>query len=120
MRNRLYIFIVFIIFASCNLKEALDNVDKINSDLKPVFKHEKITTSIKTGTDAEDNNVQVTFYEYKFGAKTNKSLDSLALKIRNRIIEKNPQMKELDHIEIRFTEEKESENNSSFVSFKYK
>ena len=111
-------FFLLLFFTSCNLSDNLKKVDTINSALTEEFNTDSIDTTVKWGTNSEDNNIVVSFYGYDFGDQTHKDLDSLATIARKIIIEKFPEAAQLNHIEVRFTEEEDLDKAKSFTSFR--
>lgn len=118
---KIYTLILFFYFlASCGLKEQFEKVDKINADLTETFGHKDINTTLKWGTDEKDNYVIVLFYNFNINSTPYTQLDSLASKVRQRVVEHNPELKNTNNIEIQFTKENNTENINNYVAFKYR
>lgn len=118
---RLILFILtFVLLGSCNLKETIGKVQVINDDLEKTFNHHEIFTSIGLGTEDEDNHVVITFCDYDLDNKTFKEMENFAVRVRERVLLKNPSFKNLDNIEVRLTKEKDTDDLKDFVVFKHK
>lgn len=118
--NRINIVVIVSLFLiSCNLGEKLEQMQKMNDDLEQHFQHHHINMIIGFGTNEEDNNIEVTFYEYDLASIDYKELKRLSEKVAKRLNSKYPNFRNKSYIEIRFTEESKSDDNSSFVSFKH-
>ena len=72
------------------------------------------------GTEDEDNHVVITFCDYDLDSKTFKEMEDFAVRVRERVLLKNPTFKNLDNIEVRLTKEKDTDDLKDFVVFKHK
>lgn len=106
---------VLIIFASCNLQD----LTKIDTDLKNLLNTENVNTTISVGTESKDNFIRIDLVEYNFENKSHQYLDSLSKVINERIHQKFPEVAKSKIIEIRFTAEKDADSANSIVLFKY-
>ena len=52
MKRTYILLLIFSIATSCNLKEKLQKIEKINSELKKEFKHSEINSTYSFGTEA--------------------------------------------------------------------
>lgn len=118
MKKVYILFLVCMISTSCNLKEALQKFQKINTELEGEFNHSEISSSYHFGTEENDNYFQIDFYNYNLADKTHSELEIKAKKVSWFFQEKHPEYDDLDFIEVRFTES-DSENADSFVNFKF-
>ncbi|MEJ6792539.1 MAG: hypothetical protein QNK89_07365 [Lacinutrix sp.] len=91
---------------------------KIDNDLETHFEHEDINVNISWGTEEENNNITVKFYKYPILTIEYSKLKKTSNEVIDRLITKNPKFQDLYYIEVKFTEEIESDDISSFTSFK--
>ena len=105
---------------SCNLKEAFSTIEKIDSDLKEKFKHQDITTTLSWGTNDENNKITITFFNFNLDSLSYSELTTLASRIGSRVCRRNPDLKNIDNIEINFTKELIPDNPSEMITFKLK
>lgn len=115
------IFILLFIFSSltsCNLKEKIQKISKINDELETEFKHDQIFSTFNFGTDEESNYFLISFYEYDLTNKTHSELETIAKKVKTFFKKNNPEYNNLDFIEIRFTKS-DQETANSFVNFRF-
>jgi len=115
-----FLLALSLIFTSCNLAEKLEQIKKMNDDLEQYFDHHNINMVIGFGTDDEDNNVEVTFYEYDVSSIKYQKLKRISEKVVERLNSKYPTFRKKNYIEVIFTEESKNKENNSFVSFKHK
>jgi hypothetical protein len=120
MRSIVIFLFVVVSFASCDLGEVVEKAGKINADLESKFHHEHIDTSIGWGTEEGDDHVIVTFNKYDLQAHPYGELSELANKVRDRVLSENPELKKMDYIEVRFTDQEDTEDLDGFVSFKFR
>jgi hypothetical protein len=117
-----YIAFVFLFIISCNFKEKFDKqmqlLDKVKVDLETHFNHQPIDIVSRWSTEEENNYLVITLYEYDMDVKTNSQLESLANSIIFRVTAKNANFENKQFIEVRFTNEPESEKLNSFTSFR--
>ena len=106
------------ISTSCNLKETIQKIQRINAELEQEFEHSDISSSYNFGTEENDNYFQIDFHNYNMSDKTHSELESLANKVSDFFQEKHPEYDDLDFIEVRFSKSNE-ENTDSFVNFKF-
>jgi hypothetical protein len=92
---------------------------KMDEEFQTFFNHDDIVIAINWGTDEENNNVQVTFYQYDVANRKYSELKNMSNKVKTRLISNYPKFKKLNFIETRFTEEENKDDNSSFVTFKH-
>ena len=104
-------------FSFCNFKKAIEETEKINSDLSAFFNYDDISTVVRSGTEKEKNNITITFYKYALGNKSYRELDSMANLVRKKVLEINPNLKNIHHMEVRFTKERDVENLQKYVAF---
>lgn len=104
----------------CNLGEKVANIKRINADLSETFGHEHINTSVGWGTEQEDNHVQVTFSKYDVDSVSYNELKAIAASVTERLRTQNPDFRNANHIEVRFTKEEGTEDLTEFVVFKHK
>lgn len=117
--KKIYILLLIIITStSCNLKETLQKIQSINTELEKEFNHSEISSSYHFGTEENDNYFQINFYQYNLADKTHLELETLAKKVSWFFQEKYPEYDNLDFIEVRFSES-DKENADSFVNFKF-
>jgi hypothetical protein len=109
---------IFLLFYSCNFKEKVAEMKTIDHDLETYFNYDKINVNISWGTEEENNNIIVTFYQYPLSTIAYSKLKETSNEVIDRLITKNPKFQDLFFIEVRFTEENNSNNVSSFTSFK--
>lgn len=109
---------IFVFLVSCNLRDRIAEMEKMDEELQAFFSHDDIVIAINWGTEKENNNVQVTFYQYDISNREYSELKSTANKVTSRLISNYPKFKKLNFIETRFTEEENKDENSSFVTFK--
>lgn len=119
MKKTIFLIFLSVIFSSCNLADKLEQMQKMNDDLEQHFEHNHINMVIGFGTDDEDNNVEVTFYEYDLSSTEYQELKKISERVANRLNSKYPGLRKKSYIEVRFTEEIKSDNNNSFVNFKH-
>ncbi|AOW19260.1 hypothetical protein [Urechidicola croceus] len=116
--KKIFLLVFSFVLISCSLKETFNEYEKIKSDLKRNFKYEKISFSQSWGTEEKDNNVKVTFYEFNLDSLTHSELQKLSYRVIYRLVAKKSSFKNLDFIEINFTNESESEDYNNVISFK--
>lgn len=119
MKRTYILLLIFSIATSCNLKEKLQKIERINSELKKEFKHSEINSSYSLGTEENDDFFQINFYSYALSEKTHSELENIADKVHLFLIKKYPEYDNLDYIEVRFSKSNK-ENTDSFVNFKFK
>jgi len=112
--------IIFLVLGSCNLTEAVDNLENLRKDLSKTFDHENIDIRIGLGTKKDDDKISVVFLEYDMDTKKYEELEGIAARVKNRILEKNPKFKKLELIEVSFTKEKDAENLDNLTMFKFR
>lgn len=116
--------LLLLYLTSCNFSDTgnygdlIDKVQTIDADLTAEFGHSPIYSSIEWGTGENDNNLVVTFYEYDMDSTTYAELEQLSYKITERVLSQNPDFKEKDFIEVRFTKETDTDETNSFVTFR--
>jgi hypothetical protein len=118
MKNYKFIFLLFLVLSSCNLKEKLAEMQNITNDLESHFNHDNINLVLSWGTDEDENNAQITFYEYNVSEKEYNEMKKTASEVSKRLTTKYEKFKNLDFVEVRFSEEMKKDKNSSFVTFK--
>jgi hypothetical protein len=91
---------------------------KMNSELESTFNHNNIVTSLGMGTEDGGNHLQVTFYKYNMSSQTIQELEKLSDRVIYRLLAKYPNLKQLEYIEVRFTEKENLEENDSYVNFR--
>ncbi|NRB61322.1 MAG: hypothetical protein HRU50_15475 [Winogradskyella sp.] len=94
-------------------------MQRITDDLEQHFEHDNVNLVIGFGTEAEDNNAKVFFYEYDVSSNNYQTLKKLSKKVSERLNAKYPEFRKKQYIEIRFTEESKSDENNSFVNFRH-
>lgn len=104
-------------FSFCNFKKWYEETEKINSDLSAFFKYDDISTVVRSGTEKENNNVTITFYKYHLADKSYRELDSMANLVRIKVLEISPNLKNIHHMEVRFTKERDTDNLQKYVTF---
>jgi|TARA_B110000093_G_C12837046_1_gene353636 hypothetical protein len=119
MKRTYILLLIFSIATSCNLKEKLQKIEKINSELKKEFKHSEINSTYSFGTEENDDFFQINFFSYALSEKTHSELENMADKVHLFFREKHPEYNDLDYIEVRFSKF-DKENTDSFVNFKFK
>lgn len=112
-------FLFFLLFTSilysCNLKESLTKLQKIDQEIEKQFKH-NVTTTYGFG-DSDGNYFRFTFYGFDMSEKTNLKLENMAVKVNKFFLNKYPKYEDLDFVEVRFT--KDASDSDSFVNFKF-
>lgn len=119
MKKYIILLLIFSISTSCNIKEKLEKITKVNTELKKEFKHSEIYSTYNFGTEEDDNYFQITFFSYNMSDKTHSELEKLANEVNLFFKKKYPEYDNLDFIEIRFNK-LDKENSDSFVNFKFK
>ena len=111
--------IIVILLLSCNLRDKIEDMKKMDEEFQTFFNHDDIVIAINWGTEEENNNVQVTFYQYDVANSKYSELKNTSNKVKTRLISNYPNFNKLNFIETRFTEEENKDDNSSFVTFKH-
>lgn len=119
MKKIYILLLIFSITTSCNIKEKLEKITKVNIELKKKFKHSEIYSTYNFGTEEDDNYFQINFFNYALSEKTHSELEKLANDVNLFFKKKHPEYNNLDFIEIRFSKY-DKENSDSFVNFKFK
>lgn len=117
--NKYSLALIFILLISCNLRDKIAEMEKMDEEIQSFFNHDDIVIAINWGTEEQHNNVQVTFYQYDVTNREYSELKSTANKVTTRLISNYPKFKKMNFIETRFTEEENNDDNSSFVTFKH-
>lgn len=103
---------------SCNLKEQIEKMNRINSNLETEFEHDNIDSTYHFGTEENDNYFQISFYEFDLTDKTHSELELLANRVQSYFVKKFPEFENLEFIEVRFSKSSE-ETADSFINFKF-
>ncbi|MBW1294748.1 hypothetical protein [Aquimarina litoralis] len=120
--KKTYIFLsLLIVFTSCNFKERIQKIGTINDELQKEFKHEDILCGFNFGIDDDDesNYFLISFYNYDLSNKLYSQLEIEAIEVKQFFLNRYPEYRELDFIEIRFTKLNQ-DNAHSFVNFRFK
>ena len=112
--------IALFILGSCNVRETYAKLEKLKKDLSKNFNHENINTIISWGTGKDSNKISVEFLEFDMNDKKYEDLETMASKVRNRVLEINPEFKKLELIEVLFTKDKDIENPGNVTTFKFR
>ncbi|MEE4259596.1 MAG: hypothetical protein V2I62_07550 [Bacteroidales bacterium] len=116
MRKIYFLILIFAILTSCNLKEKMQKMERINTELEKEFKHPEINSNYHFGTEEDDNYIQINFYSFDLSEKTHSELEKMANMVNQFFLERNPEFDDLDFIEVRFTKSDKKTANS-FVNF---
>jgi hypothetical protein len=119
MKKIYIVLLIFSITTSCNIKEKLKKITKVNTELKQKFEHSEIYSTYNLGTEENDNYFQINFFNYELSEKTHSEMEILANEVNLFFRKKHPEYDNLDFIEIRFSKS-DKENTDSFVNFKFK
>ncbi len=117
MKKIFPLFLIALTIFSCNLKEQIEKMGKIESDLEREFNHFEVSSIYHWGTEEGDNYLQISFYEYDMDSKTYFHLESTADSVFNYLKTYKTDFRNLEFMQVRFTKEVEEEAES-FVNFK--
>ncbi len=114
MKNLLLIFMILLLFG-CEIKERIETLSEVESAMKTELRHQDIDLVMNWG---EKSYVVITFYNYNFEGQRWDKLESIALKAKDFALASDPELKDLTHILVVFTDSGEGEEPSQQASFK--
>lgn len=117
MRNTLFIALL-VVTVSCDLPRTFEKINIIQEDLSSTFNHDKILVTMHWGTGEDSDYCSVIFYQYHLHSVVYDTLEIRANRIADQLLKDNMELRDLDYIEVRFTDKKDPENDESFVTFK--
>ena len=115
--HKLFI-LVFLVLSSCDLKEKVEKFKILEAELETQFEYNNINIGFGWGSSDESNYLRVTFSEYSISTKEYVEIKTIAKKVFEFVLTKDPTIKSLDFIEVRFEDEESIIDNESYIIFK--